>query len=185
MTASSYADPVDVQRRDGSPVAFCWRGRVYRVQGVLAHWLETGPWWQSASVRALLTTGVPSHHPTTSARPSASAASAAGPQGQSTAAAASADRPAAQPESAASSGHSATGSRPDGPQGQVAASAPGRREGAGGDQDQREFWQVEAAAGRHGTPGVFELCADLTAETPTWSVTTVTDEPTPPDRDSP
>lgn len=132
MTASSYADPVDVQRRDGSPVAFCWRGRVYRVQGVLAHWLETGPWWQSASVRGLLTTGVPSHHPTASS----------------------------------------------------AASTPARREGGGRDQDQREFWQVEAAAGRHGTPGVFELCADLTAATPTWSVTTVTEHPTPPNRDS-
>lgn len=49
-----YADPVDVQRRDHNPAAFCWRGRIYLVQGVRAHWVETGPWWQSASVRALL-----------------------------------------------------------------------------------------------------------------------------------
>lgn len=58
MTAG-HADAVEVQRHGASPAAFHWRGRVYRVRGVLAHWLETGPWWQSASVRGLLATDAP------------------------------------------------------------------------------------------------------------------------------
>lgn len=109
MQQTSHADPVDVQRREGNPEAFCWRGRVFRIQGVLAHWIETGPWGRSASVRALLA------------------------------------------------------------------------EDAGADESsgQREFWQVEAAAGRHAAPGVYELCADWSAGRPgEWSVTTPSELPT-------
>src|SRR5262245_62794365 len=67
-----YADPVEVrqgplesdaggltaQRLGGhgaeGPQQFLWRGRLWKVRAVLAHWVETGPWWQSAGVRAVV-----------------------------------------------------------------------------------------------------------------------------------
>ena len=61
-----YADPVEVRqgRLDDAtqglgahgategPQQFLWRGRLWKVRAVLAHWVETGPWWQSAGARA-------------------------------------------------------------------------------------------------------------------------------------
>lgn len=44
-----YDDPVEVRRRDEEPTEFLWRGRLYVVRGVLAHWVETGAWWQAAA----------------------------------------------------------------------------------------------------------------------------------------
>lgn len=49
-----YDDPVDVRRGDGAPEQFLWHGRLWKVRDVLAHWVETGPWWQSGSVRAVI-----------------------------------------------------------------------------------------------------------------------------------
>ncbi|MGI9155570.1 MAG: DUF6504 family protein [Marmoricola sp.] len=57
-----YDDPVDVRKGQvhGSagpvegPEQFLWRGRLWQVRDVVAHWVETGPWWQSAGVRAVL-----------------------------------------------------------------------------------------------------------------------------------
>lgn len=57
-----YDDPVDVRRGQvtGStgvwegPEQFLWRGRLWQVRDVVAHWMETGPWWQSAGVRAVI-----------------------------------------------------------------------------------------------------------------------------------
>jgi hypothetical protein len=40
-----YTEPVDVRRRDDAPAQFLWRGRVYVVRDVLAHWVESRPWW--------------------------------------------------------------------------------------------------------------------------------------------
>jgi Family of unknown function (DUF6504) len=37
-----------------SPTQFLWRGRLYVVRGVLAHWIEVGAWW-----RARLPDGLP------------------------------------------------------------------------------------------------------------------------------
>jgi hypothetical protein len=55
-----YDDPVDVRKGmvDGSegPEQFLWRGRLWKVQTVLAHWVETGAWWDSAGARAVLGT---------------------------------------------------------------------------------------------------------------------------------
>ncbi len=55
-----YDDPVDVRKGmvDGSegPEQFLWRGRLWKVQAVLAHWVETGAWWDSAGARAVLGT---------------------------------------------------------------------------------------------------------------------------------
>lgn len=53
-----YDDPVEVRRGmvtgiEG-PEQFLWRGRLWKVRAVLAHWVETGPWWQSAGVRAVV-----------------------------------------------------------------------------------------------------------------------------------
>ena len=54
-----YADPVrdavDV-RRDQSgqrPVQFLWRGRLYLVRDVLAHWVEVGAWWRQRGADGL------------------------------------------------------------------------------------------------------------------------------------
>ena len=54
-----YADPVrdavDV-RRDPSgqrPVQFLWRGRLYVVRDVLAHWVEVGAWWRQRGADGL------------------------------------------------------------------------------------------------------------------------------------
>ena len=57
-----YEDPVEVRRgwvegpahRGEGPEQFLWRGRVWKVRAVLAHWVETGPWWQSPGVRAVV-----------------------------------------------------------------------------------------------------------------------------------
>ncbi len=53
-----YDDPVDVRKgwvtgQEG-PEQFLWRGRLWKVRAVLAHWVETTPWWQSAGVRAVI-----------------------------------------------------------------------------------------------------------------------------------
>ncbi len=58
-----YDDPVDVRRgrvngTGGGPVEgpeqFVWRERLWKVHTVLAQWVETGPWWQSSGVHAVL-----------------------------------------------------------------------------------------------------------------------------------
>ncbi len=57
-----YDDPVEVRRgwvegpahRGEGPEQFLWRGRLWKVRAVLAHWVETGPWWQAAGVRAVI-----------------------------------------------------------------------------------------------------------------------------------
>jgi hypothetical protein len=53
-----YDDPVEtrmglVAGLEG-PEQFLWRGRLWKVRAVLAHWVETGPWWQSGSARAVI-----------------------------------------------------------------------------------------------------------------------------------
>jgi hypothetical protein len=68
-----YADPVEVRQgpldddREAAegPAQFLWRGRLWKVRAVLAHWVETGPWWQSTAARAA--TG--SEEPAGEARP--------------------------------------------------------------------------------------------------------------------
>ena len=53
-----YDDPVEVRRGwvtgvEG-PEQFLWRGRLWKVRAVVAHWVETAPWWQSSGVRAVI-----------------------------------------------------------------------------------------------------------------------------------
>ena len=61
-----YDDPVDVRRGQVAgagtvlvegPEQFLWRGRLWRVTAVVAHWVETGAWWQSSGVHAVLGAG--------------------------------------------------------------------------------------------------------------------------------
>ena len=50
-----YDDPVEVRRGmvratgggggTEGPAQFLWHGRLWQVRSVLAHWVETGPWW--------------------------------------------------------------------------------------------------------------------------------------------
>ena len=63
-----YADPVEVRQgplendaqglgahaAGEGPQQFLWRGRLWKVRAVLAHWVETGPWWQSTGARAVI-----------------------------------------------------------------------------------------------------------------------------------
>ncbi|WP_082563518.1 MULTISPECIES: DUF6504 family protein [unclassified Nocardioides] len=57
-----YDDPVEVRRgmvgqagrQVEAPEQFLWRGKLWKVRDVVAHWVETGPWWQSAGVRAVI-----------------------------------------------------------------------------------------------------------------------------------
>ena len=58
-----YDDPVEVPQGDGGrraggqvegPEQFLWRGRLWKVYDVVAHWVETGAWWQSAEVAPVL-----------------------------------------------------------------------------------------------------------------------------------
>ena len=53
-----YDDPVEVRKgaAEESPEQFLWRGKLWKVRAVLAHWVETGSWWQSADARAVLGT---------------------------------------------------------------------------------------------------------------------------------
>lgn len=53
-----YDDPVEVRQGrvlgDEGPEQFLWRGRLWQVRAVLAHWVETGAWWQGGAARAAL-----------------------------------------------------------------------------------------------------------------------------------
>jgi hypothetical protein len=47
-----YDDPVEVRRGEAEdPEQFLWRGRLWKVRAVVAHWVETGPWWQASTSR--------------------------------------------------------------------------------------------------------------------------------------
>ena len=67
-----YDDPVEVRRgwvegpghrgpadRVEGPEQFLWHGRLWKVRAVLAHWVETGPWWQAPGVQAVIGTDDP------------------------------------------------------------------------------------------------------------------------------
>jgi hypothetical protein len=58
-----YDDTIDVRRGlvngTEAPEQFLWRGRLWLVHDVLAHWVETGAWWEQGPVRSLLGTDDP------------------------------------------------------------------------------------------------------------------------------
>lgn len=53
-----YDDPVEVRVGlvDGveAPAQFCWHDRLWQVRALVAHWVETAPWWHQPAVRGLL-----------------------------------------------------------------------------------------------------------------------------------
>ncbi|WP_372733315.1 DUF6504 family protein [Nocardioides sp.] len=58
-----YDDPVEVRRgpvdagsESDAPSQFLWRGRLWKVRSVLAHWVETSPWWNSPGAQAAIGT---------------------------------------------------------------------------------------------------------------------------------
>jgi Family of unknown function (DUF6504) len=65
-----YDDTIEVRRGlvngTEAPEQFLWRGRLWLVHDVMAHWIETGPWWEQREAQAVLGTdagsvpGVPS-----------------------------------------------------------------------------------------------------------------------------
>jgi hypothetical protein len=64
-----YDDPVEtrmglVSGTEG-PEQFLWRGRLWKVRAVIAHWVETGPWWQSGGARAVIGSDEPTPGSTT------------------------------------------------------------------------------------------------------------------------
>ena len=51
-----YDDPVEVRKgADEDPEQFLWRGRLWQVREVVAHWVETGAWWARRSAGQDLT----------------------------------------------------------------------------------------------------------------------------------
>ena len=45
-----YDDQVEVRKgADEDPDQFLWRGRLWQVREVVAHWVETGAWWARSS----------------------------------------------------------------------------------------------------------------------------------------
>jgi hypothetical protein len=53
-----YDDPVETRMGLVSgiegPEQFLWRGRLWKVREVIAHWVETGAWWQSGGARTVI-----------------------------------------------------------------------------------------------------------------------------------
>jgi hypothetical protein len=62
-----YDDPVETRMGLVSgvegPEQFLWRGRLWKVRAVLAHWVETGAWWQSGGARAVIGSDEPAPDP--------------------------------------------------------------------------------------------------------------------------
>lgn len=50
--ARRYDEPVQVDHRDNTPIAFVRRHRGYVIRAVLAHWRETGAWWEKPDADA-------------------------------------------------------------------------------------------------------------------------------------
>jgi hypothetical protein len=62
-----YDDPVETRMGLVSgvegPEQFLWRGRLWKVRAVVAHWVETGPWWQTGGARAVIGSDEPVQDP--------------------------------------------------------------------------------------------------------------------------
>ena len=58
-----YDDPVEVRKgADEDPDQFLWRGRLWQVREVVAHWVETGAWWSRRTAEAGQPGGQPQGH---------------------------------------------------------------------------------------------------------------------------
>ncbi len=139
-----HADVVEVRRRDDVPEQFLWRNRLYQVREVLGHWVEAGAWWRSAPSSAMIDGSDPQAGVTLpSSDDLALAPIPASPKW--------AQRAWGEPA-------------PD-----VGASVGPMTV----DDGEREFWRVEAGAGRVAQPGVYDLCFDWSANR--WQLVQVMD----------
>jgi|SRR4051794_39413708 len=145
-----HDDPVEVRRRDDAPDQFLWRNRLYQVRDVLGHWFESGAWWRSAPSSALID-GEDGGGTTDQRADLAVAPVPASP---------SVPIPASPKWGQRAWGEPA----PD-----VGASAGPMTL----DDGEREFWRVEARAGRLAAPGVYDLCFDWSANR--WQLVQVMD----------
>ena len=153
-----YGDPVDVRRQDEAPAQFLWRGRLYVVREVLAHWTEAGSWWRGALAASMVS-------------------------GEADASGSAADDP-ARPFDVRAADLSAGGELvlrpiPSSPRwAQRAWGEPAPEVGAaagpvGVDDGEREYWRVEAGSGLSTGTGVYDLCFDWA--TGGWSLARVLD----------
>lgn len=134
-----HTDPVEVQRRDDEPALFLWRGRLFAVRAVLAHWTEAGSWWSGSAVRAF--TSGDAAAPTTA--PLETEPIPSSPKW--------AQRAWGEPA-------------PD-----VGASVGP----VSIDDRERDWWRVEAGAGRSAATGVYDLCFDWSQGS--WTLARVLD----------
>jgi Family of unknown function (DUF6504) len=161
-------EQVEVARTAGDPEMFLLRGRLYAVRSVLARWREPGGWRWSGPGRAVT-------------------APAGAPTGGGTAVIGSVPvEPGHVSEvpGGADDGQTTTGRvvgdlrqpryRPTPP---PCRTPPGRRPHPPQVQrhalPDRELWRVEAAAGMSARVEVFDLCRDVAAGPPRWTVTLV------------
>jgi hypothetical protein len=135
-----YADPVEVSRRDDAPELFLWRGRLYQVRDVLAHWVEAGQWWRSTAATALT----------------------AGDQ-----------MPSAQADDLVLAPIPSSPKWAQRAWGEPAPDVGASVGPAGVDDREREYWRVEASAGRTAGGGVYDLCLDWSRGG--WTVARVLD----------
>lgn len=145
-----YADLVQVQRHDDVPTQFGWRGRHYVVQVIQAHWTESGQWWRAAAATALSSGETGSR--ATGGHPSPGLGGA----------------------KSARAAELVVAPIPASPKwaqrawGELAPDAGAATGPASVDDGEREYWRVEATAGRPGGAGVYDLCFDWSAGS--WTV---------------
>ena len=54
MVTRDDGEPVEVRRDENDePIQFVWHDRLYLVRGVLAHWVESTPWWSSPTTSGM------------------------------------------------------------------------------------------------------------------------------------
>ncbi|GAA3441294.1 DUF6504 family protein [Planomonospora venezuelensis] len=41
-----YGDPIEVWTREGEPIQFVWRDRLYAVRRIIDHWVVAREWWK-------------------------------------------------------------------------------------------------------------------------------------------
>jgi hypothetical protein len=139
-----------------APEQFLWRGRLWRVCSIQAHWTETAAWWE----RGIIGAGLGA---TTSYGRTASAAAHA-PGGSTTAPA-----PAGSTSALAPIGSSSAPAPAGGVSGTRAA--VGVLDADWGPQ--RAVYRVEAGCGRHGRRELFDLAHD--PDSGRWQLERVTD----------
>lgn len=141
--------PGDAAAGSGSaPAQFLWQHRLYVVRAVLAHWVVAGAWWRSPAAAAVFADDL------SDSRPAGGPALAGDP----------ADLTVAPLRPSPKWGQRAWGEPAPDVGAAVGAAAV--------DDGEREYWRVEADAGRCAGAGVYELCCWAGSG---WSVTRVQD----------